>query len=384
MEGQTLKTGTFGSSLANPNPQPASISQAKTPEAPKQTYEQILKEEDGLDKDFLEERYIVIALATDITINSVYRQVNARYIAERHDSIGGSINSARVLTSNYEEMAAYMPSLIGCSSNAQEYVTRVQRWFNSISIPVDGDGKKLNCSFQWRKKRDYLDYKIDETAIVEEYDNAEKSNPKQLKDAIARYVNKINALESTRYKYGHPIKVDDYLAYRHCLLYPIVAKDVSVISFDSRIKFYIKDEQREANRLKRSRIQANKARRNYLDAIDNDAKFKAIFVCYCASNKQDVLSNLLLDRTIQEKILDEFAIKEPEKFNKLFNNSQVELQAFIEEAIARGELVRSEVNQTVLTPEGGFIGANMKEALAYFSNPENADYKRALETKLKL
>ena len=277
-----------------------------------------------------------------------------------------------------------MPSLIGCSPNAQEYVTRVQRWFNSISIPVDGDGKKLNCSFQWRKKRDYLNYKIDETAIIEEYDNAEKSNPKQLKDAIARYVNKINALESTRYKYGHPIKVDDYLAYRHCLLYPIIAKDVSVISFDSRIKFYIKDEQREANRLKRSRIQANKARRNYLDAIDNDVKFKAIFVCYCASNKQDVLSNLLLDRTIQEKILDEFAIKEPEKFNKLFNNSQVELQAFIEEAIARGELVRSEVNQTVLTPEGGFIGANMKEALAYFSNPENADYKKALETKLKL
>lgn len=43
MEGQTSKTGTFGSSLANPNLQPASISQAKTPEAPKQTYEQILK-----------------------------------------------------------------------------------------------------------------------------------------------------------------------------------------------------------------------------------------------------------------------------------------------------------------------------------------------------
>ena len=93
---------------------------------------------------------------------------------------------------------------------------------------------------------------------------------------------------------------------------------------------------------------------------------------------------MLLDRIIQEKMLDDFAIKEPEKFNKLFNNSQIELQAFIEEAIAKGELVRSNVNQTVLTPEGGFIGANMKEALAYFSNPENADYKRALETKLKL
>lgn len=384
MEGQAPKAGTFGSSLNNPTNSPSATAQAKAPETPRETYEQLLKKEDGLDRDFLEERYITIALATDITINSVYRQVNARYIVDRHDSIGGSINSARILTSNYKEMEAYMPSLVGCSVNSQEYITRVQRWFNSISIPVDGEGKKLNCSFQWSKKRDYLNYKIDETEIIEEYDNAEKSNPKQLKDAIAKYVTKINALEATRYQYGHPIKVDDYLAYRHCLLYPIVAKDVAIISFDPRVKFYIKDEQRENNRLKRNRIQANKARRNYLDAIDNDAKFKAIFVCYSASNKQDVLSNLLLDRTIQEKMLDDFAIKEPEKFNKLFNNSQIELQAFIEEAIAKGELVRSDVNQTVLTPEGGFIGANMKEALAYFSNPENADYKRALETKLKL
>ena len=308
MEGQAPKAGTFGSSLNNPTNSPSATTQAKAPETPRETYEQLLKKEDGLDRDFLEERYITIALATDITINSVYRQVNARHIVDRHDSIGGSINSARILTSNYKEMEAYMPSLVGCSVNSQEYITRVQRWFNSISIPVDGEGKKLNCSFQWNKKRDYLNYKIDETEIIEEYDNAEKSNPKQLKDAIAKYVTKINALEATRYQYGHPIKVDDYLAYRHCLLYPIVAKDVAIISFDPRVKFYIKDEQRENNRLKRNRIQANKARRNYLDAIDNDAKFKAIFVCYSASNKQDVLSNLLLDRTIQEKMLDDFAI----------------------------------------------------------------------------
>ena len=42
MEGQTPKTGTFGSSLANPNPQSASIPQTKTPEAPNQPYDHIV------------------------------------------------------------------------------------------------------------------------------------------------------------------------------------------------------------------------------------------------------------------------------------------------------------------------------------------------------
>ena len=55
------------------------------------------------------------------------------------------------------------------------------------------------------------------------------------------------------------------------------------------------------------------------------------------------------------------------KFNKLFNNSQIELQAFIEESYCQKvRLVRSDVNQTVLTPEVGFIGANMKKALSLF------------------
>ena len=67
-----------------------------------------------------------------------------------------------------------MPSLIGCSPNAQEYVTRVQRWFNSISIPVDGTERNSTVRFNGERKENYLNYKIDETAIIEEYDNAEK------------------------------------------------------------------------------------------------------------------------------------------------------------------------------------------------------------------
>lgn len=384
MEGNESKG--FNIAVAN-NTAPA------TPAAPaksdkektlKETYTELLAKKDGLDETYKEVKVIKIALTSDMGIASVYRQVNRRYISDRHDSIGGSIRSAKTLASNAEEMAAYMPSLIGCSANDMKFAERVARWFQNISVPVPIDGYEFNCNFNWNKKGDYLRYAIKEAEIVERFENADKSNAKLLKEAINDYVRDLNELESTRYLYGRPENVEHYLTYRHCLLYPDVAKDTLVVHFNPNVRFYIRDEQREQNRAKRLRIQANKARRNYLDLLDNNEKFRAMFVCYCASAGVDIITNLNADESVQQRMLDDYAIKEPEKFNKMFNNNNLTSQALIEELIAKGELIRSDVNQTILTPEGAFIGANMKEAIAYFNAPNNKEFRKGLEMKIKL
>lgn len=384
MEGITtnkgIVSGTASAAAASPQ-SPKPVQKEKTLA---DTYEEELKKQDGLDQPYKELKKVVIALASDITIGSSYRQVNARSIPDRHDSVGGSIMSGRTLIANHAEMSKYMPSLIGVSPNDPAFTRKVSNWFCNISIPVPADGFALNCNFNWDRKEDYLRFAIKEQSIIDAYDNASKSNAKEIREAITTYVRDLNELESTRYLHGSPENIDHYMSYRHCLLYSHVAKDPLVVYFDGSVRFYIKDEQRENNRMKRMRIQATKAKRNYLDCIDDRAKFKAVFVCYCAMNKLDVMTNLSLDEAIQERMLDDFSIKEPEKFNKLYNNNNLSIQAFIEEAIAKGELVRSEVNQTVLTPEGAFIGSNMKEAIAYFNNPENKEYRKALETKIKL
>ena len=51
--------------------------------------------------------------------------------------------------------------------------------------------------------------------------------------------------------------------------------------------------------------------------------------------------------------------------------------------IARGELIRSQYNQNITSPEGDFIGANMGEAVAWFKSPENNSVVNALMNKLK-
>nr|DAS84097.1 MAG TPA: hypothetical protein [Crassvirales sp.] len=352
-------------------------------EVTEKTVAQEYVETDGLDKPFEEKKKVTIGLVSDLNVSSTYRKVNVTHIPDRHDSIGSSIMSVRRLMASVGEINKYMPALLGISSTHPDFTTRVSKWFNNISVFVDYNGFTFDCGFNWLKKSDYLEYKRKEEAIENAYDDSDKSNPKALKDAIKKRVEALTELESTRYLYGLPINVSDYLIYRHCLLYPDVAKDINVVHFDNKVRFYIKDENKEVARAKKRQIQANQAKRNYLEILDDKNKFRDVFICYCASLNLNILANLNQEDSIKEQLLDTFASQEPDKFNKLFNNRNIHLQALIEEAISKGELIRSNVNQNIMTPEGNFIGGNMKEAIAYFLNPTNADFKKTLETKLK-
>ena len=57
--------------------------------------------------------------------------------------------------------------------------------------------------------------------------------------------------------------------------------------------------------------------------------------------------------------------------------------ALIEKLIARGELIRLEHNQNITTPTGEMIGANIKEAITWFKNPDNTSAVNAYKSKLQ-
>ena len=83
-------------------------------------------------------------------------------------------------------------------------------------------------------------------------------------------------------------------------------------------------------------------------------------------------------------MLIDFVNSNPDKFNKLYEDRNIKLKAFIETLIVRGELVRSDFNQQISTADGTFVGSNMNEAIAWFENPDNKDVRTAYENKLKL
>ncbi len=172
--------------------------------------------------------------------------------------------------------------------------------------------------------------------------------------------------------------------YRHCLLYHSVAKDMSIINSDTSIRFYFKDDKKEADKLRKYRLEVNKAKSNYVACIADSVLFEAVYIQYCVLNSLPVLTYLNRPQLDKEIDLDKFSSNEPVKFNKIVYNKDIKLMAVIEKLIARGELVRSQYSQNITTTDGELIGANTGEAIAWFKDPKNASMVAAYNHKLNL
>ena len=337
--------------------------------------------DEGLDEEYVDKRSITISLVHNY---SNYRKVNMKVYGQKKEVIGSSIRSCRVLSSNKEEVEAYFPAIIGLSPNNPEFITRVKAWLSNISMIVSENNVSLNTSFIYNTKRDYNKIHREEEKINDAYEKANRSNILEIKEALKIKIDALNTLESSKCKYGRPENVEEYLMYRHCLLYSEVAKDIALINSDSSIRFYIKDEQKEEEKTKRLIDERKKAMRNFVEIDAKDAKFNAIYVAIITLKGENLAQALLKDRSVKSVVVMDYANTNPDKFNKLVNDSHIATKAFIETLISRGELVRSDYNQQISTAEGQFIGVNLNEAVAYFDNPNNADLRTAYENKLKL
>lgn len=349
-----------------------------TENAPK-TLSQDSKEK--MEAAYTDKRTIHISL---INSYSLFRKKNDKYMDERNEYIGSCIRSSRTLSANKEEVAAYFPNLIGLSVNDERFIMRVKEYLNNIKVRVDKLGKTIDITFHYYHYSDYLKIKDREEAIEETFARAPKQNNLELEKAIENKVVQLNALESEKYRYGYPEKIEDYLLYRHCLLYKDVAKDMGVVnSANKQYRFYFKDNQKEAELLRKKRLEINNAKRNYVTLIGDKNKFNDIYVQYCVLNNLPIVASLAEDDITKENQLDRFSTEEPVKFNKLFNDKDVEVKSLIEKLIAYGILVRPPYSQNILTPEGDYIGANIKEVVMWFKNPDNKNAVTGFTNKLK-
>lgn len=336
---------------------------------------------EDLNKEYVDKRTIVISLVHNY---SNYRKVNMKVLGQRKETIGSSITSCRVLSSNAGEVNAYFPALVGLSPNHADFTSRVKAWLSNIQFVVNENDVPLDISFIYNTKKDYLDFKKKEDAIDEDYAKVDRTNLSAIKEAIKKRVNALNTLESEKYKVGHPVNLEQYIIYRHCLLYRDVAKDTAIVNSDPSVRFYIKDEAKEAEKQKKLTEYRMQAMRNFIELNASPTKRNAVYIAIVASRNENVSEALIKTDSEKTSYLMDYVNTHPDKFNKLFADKNITTRAFIETLIVRGELVRSEFNQQISTADGTLIGSNMNGAIAFFNNPDNKDMKELYENKLKM
>lgn len=336
--------------------------------------------DEELNAPFTYNRTVSIALIQNY---SLYRKANDKVLPKRRDFIGSSVRSSQVLASNRAEVEAYFPQLLGLSPNNENFISRLKQYLNNIQVRVDELGVTFDCSFQFNHKRDYLKFKAQEEAIELQYKKANRQNIQELRKALDAKIMAINNLESQLHAYGSPVNIAEYLLYRHCLLYRDIAKDTAIINSDPYVRFYFRDDTKDRERQQKLRQEINNAKRNYVEVIGNDDMFDAVYIQYCVIAGLPIVNSMLNDRLEKEVQLDKFSTAEPVKFNNIVKDKDIEIKSFIELLISRGEFVRSKFNQNITTQDGEFIGANMKEAIAWAKDPDNANVIAAFKNKLK-
>ena len=340
-----------------------------------------VERDEDLDKEYVDKRTIVISLVHNY---SNYRKVNMKVLGQRKETIGSSITSCRTLSSNAEEVNAYFPALVGLSPNHPDFTSRVKAWLSNIQFVVNENDVPLDISFVYKKKSDYIEFKRKEDAIDEEYAKVDRSNIALIKEAIKRRVDALNTLESEKHKVGRPVNLEQYIIYRHCLLYRDVAKDIALVNSDPSLRFYIKDEAKEAEKERKRTEQRMQAMSKFIEINGIPSKRNAIYITIVAGRNENVSEALLKSDVEKQAYLMDFVNTNPEKFNKLVADKNITTKAFIETLIVRGELIRSEYNQQISTADGTLIGSNMNAAVAFFNNPDNKDMRELFENKLKM
>ena len=332
-------------------------------------------------QEYRDERYVTISLVSNY---SNYRKANMKVMGQRTEIIGSSLKSCRVLSSNAGEVAAYFPSLIGVSESNPDFLNKVKAYLSNIQFAVTNKDVKLNVSFIYKHKKDYETIKKEEDKINADYEKVDRANITLLEEALKKKIDAINRLESSKYQYGRPENIEEYLMYRHCLLYSEVAKDTAFINSNNRIRFYIKDETKEAELQKRLIKERSVAMQNFVELNGTTEKFNAVYIAIVNSKNENLAEALMKDSITKTNTVMNFVNESPDKFNKFVNDKNIILKGFIETLILNGELVRSEFNQQILLADGSFIGANINEAVAWFENPANKKVRENLENKLEL
>lgn len=334
-----------------------------------------------LEAEYIDKRQIIIASVLNY---SAYRRINMAALGKPRNTIGSSVNSVRKLMANKGEVEHYFPELVGVASNNPEFITRVKNYLNNIFFDVRDTERTIDVSFRYRHKKDYLAIHKAEEKIWETYNAVDRSNTAKLYEAAVIRDNDLFMLESKKYQYGDPLNLEQYILYRHCLNYPDVAKDEAFINSNANLRFYIKDKNKEEARKNKLIKEQQTALKHLVELQASPSKTNAVYVEYCIYSGISLSDGLSKTGLVQSKELMDFATTNPRKFNEFVNDKNLLDKAFIETLITRGELVRSDFNQQISTPDGEFIGANINEAISYFKNPNNAGLKTKLENKLKL
>lgn len=181
-------------------------------------------------------------------------------------------------------------------------------------------------------------------------------------------------LEIGTYDNGSPINTMDYIYYKWCLKHRHVAMSEEEMTSDPLKRFYIYDPHKDLLK-KNAKVQIKKdADKEFIKLTGNIDKMKMLLRVLVDGDPQR-----MSDMEIENSLYD-YKGSNPEKFLKYCMDDNLDMQAEIEEMIAK-DVLRRIGNQVIFQDET--IGEDIRDAIIYFKNKKNSGQVNTMRARFK-
>lgn len=176
-----------------------------------------------------------------------------------------------------------------------------------------------------------------------------------------------------------PLKIYDYIRYRHALAHPEVATSAILARGNQLKQFYIFDPQAEIETNKAEADKKDEALEFYLKIKGEDKKIDMLLTLLKVDPRQFSGANAA---TLKLEALKAKAEKVPAEFVSIYKDKFFEDMYVIESLVNTNVLNR--VGQTLIDPDLGItVGHNMSEAIAWMKDKNNSEKVVILKAKMQ-
>ena len=338
--------------------------------------------------------------------STAFEDINKNSFVNYSRPLSSSVRAVNTMVAADEEMRFLLPTILGVSPESKDanWLDVVSNYWHNFSLEVPMGGKKFNTSLVFDMtnmiRKEYINEVLNLLPKTKKV-AIDGTEPKEFREvdltfddkekAFADYVMK-NVKEDMLYRYARPENIEEYLAWRFCLISSVVGNSPDEMIKEgsndelrsTRIKFYMIDENEIIKRKERLNKLRDKAIMNYAKVLGSkEADVDTLLIAL------DQVSSLkdLKDLSLGDKrnLIYEVCNSNPQHFNGIFDSKILSDIAEVKKFVMAG-LIRNISNTTIYTDADNvtqILGNTFDEVITYFANTVNQAYVNDLKLKLK-
>ncbi len=290
---------------------------------------------------------------------------------------------------NKLEERQYLPRILGISEKDVSFEKHAENfWLNlGVSIPAHnregkGGGLKLEVGFEYDTQADAKKGQKEAEKEMQRYEKWQAGLIGKLPGGVRRFKEDFSIRQET----GRPINLNDYILYRYCLVYSIVALDIKYIDNSAKIRFYILDSSASL-KLDHAKLIAKKdATIAFAELLgDRDrVGFVLDVMKKEIANVQRSQKKEFKVATNDEKdiLLDAVVTAFPTKFLEVVKDDNLVIKAFVEQCVNFDILRRIPHTDTLYYGDNVKIGNSINEAVMFLKDEKNLEIRQQIKARL--